>query len=81
MAEDASQEVFIQLWKKLLILMGKANFPRGYTALWQTLPLLCTTKKGGCSGCWKTTAFADANEENSTDVDLEALVIRLQAAK
>jgi len=60
MAEDASQEVFIQLWKNLLILMDKANFPRGYTALRQTLPsLICASRKGGCSGCltWKTAAL------------------------
>ena len=70
--------------KNCVILMGKANFPRGYTALRQTLLISYMRKQKG----WVQRMFNLENsginempaEENSTDVDLEALVIRLPGA-
>jgi len=70
MAEDASQEVFIQLWKKLGNFDGQSQFSTWLHSVTANITISYMRKQKG----WVQRMF---NLENSTDVDLEALVIRL----
>lgn len=81
MAEDASQEVFIQLWKKLGNFDGQSQFSTWLHSVTANITISYMRKQKG----WVQRMFnlenSDINErpaqENSTDVDLEALIIRL----
>ena len=81
MAEDASQEVFIQLWKKLANFDGQSQFSTWLHSVTANITISYMRKHKG----WVQRMFNLENsginempaEENSTDVDLEALVIRL----
>jgi len=81
MAEDASQEVFIQLWKKLGNFDGQSQFSTWLHSVTANITISYMRKHKG----WVQRMFNLENsginempaEENSTDVDLEALVIRL----
>ena len=81
MAEDASQEVFIQLWKKLANFDGQSQFSTWLHSVTANITISYMRKQKG----WVQRMFNWENsginempaEENSTDVDLEALVIRL----
>ena len=81
MAEDASQEVFIQLWKKLGNFDGQSQFSTWLHSVTANITISYMRKQKG----WVQRMFNLENsginempaEGNSTDVDLEALVIRL----
>jgi len=81
MAEDASQEVFIQLWKKLGNFDGQSQFSTWLHSVTANITISYMRKQKS----WVQRMFNLENsginempaEGNSTDVDLEALVIRL----
>ena len=81
MAEDASQEVFIQLWKKLDNFDGQSQFSTWLHSVTANITISYMRKQKG----WvqrmfnlESSGISDMPAEgNSTDVDLEALVIRL----
>ena len=81
MAEDASQEVFIQLWKKIANFDGQSQFSTWLHSVTANIAISYMRKQKG----WVQRMFNLENsginemqaEENSTDVDLEALIIRL----
>lgn len=52
MAEDATQEVFIQLWHKLKTFKGKVSFQHGCMRWLQTSrSVICASKNRGCNAC------------------------------
>ena len=81
MAEDASQEVFIQLWKKLGNFDGQSQFSTWLHSVTANITISYMRKqKGGVQRMFNLENSGINEmpaEENSTDVDLEALVIRL----
>jgi RNA polymerase sigma-70 factor (ECF subfamily) len=81
MAEDASQEVFIQLWRKLENFDGQSQFSTWLHSVTANITISYMRKQKGwvqrmfnleSSGIHEMTA-----ESQSTDIDLEALVVRL----
>jgi RNA polymerase sigma-70 factor (ECF subfamily) len=81
MAEDASQEVFIQLWRKLENFDGQSQFSTWLHSVTANITISYIRKQKGwvqrmfnleASGIHEMTA-----ESDSTDIDLEALVVRL----
>ncbi|MCS5577449.1 MAG: RNA polymerase sigma factor [Alteromonas macleodii] len=81
MAEDASQEVFIQLWKKLGNFDGQSQFSTWLHSVTANITISYMRKQKGWVQRMFNLESSGINEmpaeENSTDVDLEALVIRL----
>ena len=81
MAEDASQEVFIQLWKKLGNFDGQSQFSTWLHSVTANITISYMRKQKGWVQRMVNLENSGINEmpaeENSTDVDLEALVIRL----
>lgn len=80
-AEDASQEVFIQLWKKLGNFDGQSQFSTWLHSVTANITISYMRKQKGWVQRMFNLESSGINEmpaeENSTDVDLEALVIRL----
>ena len=81
MAEDAAQEVFIQLWRKLNNFDGQSQFSTWLHSVTANITISYMRKQKGwvqrmfnleSSGISEMTA-----QSSSTDIDLEALVIRL----
>lgn len=81
MAEDASQEVFIQLWRKLENFDGQSQFSTWLHSVTANITISYIRKQKGwvqrmfnleSSGIHEMTA-----ESQSTDIDLEALIVRL----
>jgi len=81
MAEDAAQEVFIQLWRKLNNFDGQSQFSTWLHSVTANITISYMRKQKGwvqrmfnleSSGISVMTA-----QSSSTDIDLEALVIRL----
>lgn len=81
MAEDASQEVFIQLWKKIANFDGQSQFSTWLHSVTANIAISYMRKQKGWVQCMFNLENSGINEmpaeENSTDVDLEALIIRL----
>ncbi len=81
MAEDASQEVFIQLWKKLDNFDGQSQFSTWLHSVTANITISYMRKQKGWVQRMFNLESSGINEMpaegNSTDVDLEALVIRL----
>tara|TARA_Y100001968_G_scaffold141849_1_gene129674 strand:+ start:95 stop:721 length:627 start_codon:yes stop_codon:yes gene_type:complete len=80
MAEDAAQEVFIQLWRKLNNFDGQSQFSTWLHSVTANITISYMRKQKGwvqrmfnleSSGISEMTA-----QSSSTDIDLEALVIR-----
>lgn len=81
MAEDASQEVFIQVWKKLDNFDGQSLFSTWLHSVTANITISYMRKQKGwvkrmfnleASGIYEMVA-----ESNSTDIDLEGLIVRL----
>ncbi|NQY16874.1 RNA polymerase sigma factor [Alteromonas sp.] len=81
MAEDAAQEVFIQLWRKLNNFDGQSQFSTWLHSVTANITISYMRKQKGwvqrmfnleSSGISEMTA-----QSSITDIDLEALVIRL----
>ena len=81
MAEDASQEVFIQLWRKLGNFDGQSQFSTWLHSVTANITISYMRKQKGWVQRMFNLESSGINEMpaegNSTDVDLEALVIRL----
>ena len=81
MAEDASQEVFIQLWRKLENFDGQSQFSTWLHSVTANITISYIRKQKG----WVQRMFnLEASgiqdmpaESQSTDIDLEAMVVRL----
>ncbi|WP_394222422.1 RNA polymerase sigma factor [Alteromonas gracilis] len=81
MAEDASQEVFIQLWKKLDNFDGQSQFSTWLHSVTANITISYIRKQKGWVQRMFNLESSGINEmpaeQNSTDIDLEALVVRL----
>ena len=81
LAEDASQEVFIQLWKKLGNFDGQSQFSTWLHSVTANITISYMRKQKGWVQRMLNLESSGINEmpaeENCTNVDLEALVIRL----
>jgi len=81
MAEDAAQEVFIQLWRKLDNFEGQSQFSTWLHSVTANITISYIRKQKG----WvqrmfnlESSGIHDmAAESQSTDIDLEAMVVRL----
>ena len=81
MAEDASQEVFIQVWKKLDNFDGQSLFSTWLHSVTANITISYMRKQKGwvqrMFNLEASTIHEMAAESNSTDIDLEALIIKL----
>ncbi|WP_081366555.1 RNA polymerase sigma factor [Alteromonas mediterranea] len=81
MAEDAAQEVFIQLWRKLNNFDGQSQFSTWLHSVTANITISYMRKQKGWVQRMFNLESSGINEmtaqSSSTDIDLEALVIRL----